>query len=201
MPTYTEDDLDGLEEAAENASPDQQSIGLEFVAGVLEGNSITYGVMGGMNFYLPGSGRATGDVDIAVDNPPRMGDLLTVFDNQERVFRPANRMQWVSGVARIFVSVQSQLVQLDLKPKGAEGHLIPSNIAGSVDRMSFRTTQGPFDCYLLAIGPLVAAKIAMPRTPSPPASQAPGLGPGGNGRGSSGGAVYGGYQGRCPVKH
>lgn len=172
-----------------------------------------------------------------------------------RVFRPANRMQWVSGVARIFVSVQEQLVQLDLKPKGAEGHLIPSNIAGSVDRMSFRTTQGPFDCYLLAIGPLVAAKIKshygretlddygdlmfvclsssyapqvraaarnfrqewkdcflekvierdprreeqirwaldMPRTPSPPGSQAPGLGPGGNGRGSSGGAGSSGY--------
>lgn len=85
MPTYTENDLDGLEEAAENASPDHQTIALEFVAGVLEENSITYGVMGGMNFYLRGSGRATGDVDIAVDNPPRMGDLLTVFDNQERL--------------------------------------------------------------------------------------------------------------------
>lgn len=115
--------------------------------------------MGGMNFYLRGSGRTTGDVDIAVDNPPRMEALLRIFNSHRSVYRPTNRMQWVSGVARIFVDIRGQLVQLDLKPKGSEGHLIPRDIASSVERMSFTVTQISFQCDMLAIGPLVAAKL------------------------------------------
>lgn len=76
-----------------------------------------------------------------------------------RIYRPLNKMQWVSGVARIFIRIQGQLVQLDLKPKGAERHLIPRDIASSVDRTTVQTSTGVFDCYLLAVGPLVAAKI------------------------------------------
>ncbi|KAH7140922.1 hypothetical protein EDB81DRAFT_799181 [Dactylonectria macrodidyma] len=68
-------------------------------------------------------------------------------------------MQWVSGVAKIFVDVQGQLVQLDLKPKGAEGHLIPSDITGSLETLAVNTKSGTFYCQALAIGPLVAAKI------------------------------------------
>lgn len=68
-------------------------------------------------------------------------------------------MQWASGVARIFVDVQGQLVQLDLKPKGAEGHLIPSDISGSLETLAINTSSGTFHCQVLAIGPLVAAKI------------------------------------------
>ncbi|PNH26968.1 hypothetical protein VD0002_g6671 [Verticillium dahliae] len=67
MPNYTEDDLEHLEESAEMARPGHQAQALALVAGVLERNAIAYGVMGGMNFYLRGSGRTTGDVDIAVD--------------------------------------------------------------------------------------------------------------------------------------
>ena len=68
-------------------------------------------------------------------------------------------MLWVSGVARIFVDVQGQLVQFDLMPKGAEGFMIPGTMAGSVDRLRVETTSVTFDCNVLAIGPLVAAKI------------------------------------------
>ncbi|KAG7145250.1 hypothetical protein HYQ46_006015 [Verticillium longisporum] len=166
MPNYTEDDLEHLEESAETARPGHQSQALAFVAGILERNAIAYGVMGGMNFYLRGSGRTTGDVDIAVDNPPRMEALLSIFNSHRRlvlpfinVYRPTNRMQWVSRVAQIFVDIRGQLVQLDLKPKGSEGHLIPRDIASSVERMSFTVTQISFQCDMLAIGPLVAAKL------------------------------------------
>ncbi|CRK30354.1 hypothetical protein BN1708_000886 [Verticillium longisporum] len=152
MPNYTEDDLEHLEESAETARPGHQSQALAFVAGILERNAIAYGVMGGMNFYLRGSGRTTGDVDIAVDNPPRMEALLSIFNSHRR-------MQWVSRVAQIFVDIRGQLVQLDLKPKGSEGHLIPRDIASSVERMSFTVTQISFQCDMLAIGPLVAAKL------------------------------------------
>lgn len=55
--------------------------------------------------------------------------------------------------------VEHQLVQIDLKPKGAEGHLIPADIAASVDRVTINNSSGTFDCNMLAIGPLVAAKI------------------------------------------
>ncbi|KAK2602273.1 hypothetical protein N8I77_008822 [Diaporthe amygdali] len=156
MPSYTDDQLDDLEEAAETSTPQDQKAALAIVSGLLERNAISYGVMGGMNFYLRGSGRATGDVDIAVDNPPRMDSLLTIFNSHPNIYRPGNRMQWASGVARLFVSVQGRLVQVDLKPKGAEGHLIPSDLARAVDTLQLSTTT---QCKVLSIGPLVAAKI------------------------------------------
>ena len=94
MPTYTVEDLEDLEEASESATPIEQSTALALVANVLEGSSIAYGVIGGMNFYLRGSGRTTGDVDIAVDRRPRMDALLNLFNSQQRLipnvfyFRP-----------------------------------------------------------------------------------------------------------------
>lgn len=84
MPSYTDDQLDDLEEAAETSTPQDQKAALAIVSGLLERNAISYGVMGGMNFYLRGSGRATGDVDIAVDNPPRMDSLLTIFNSHPK---------------------------------------------------------------------------------------------------------------------
>ncbi|RNJ58301.1 hypothetical protein D7B24_004941 [Verticillium nonalfalfae] len=84
MPYYTEDRLEYLEESAQTARPGDQSQALALVAGILERNAIAYGVMGGMNFYLRGSSRTTGDVDIAVDNPPRMEALLSIFNSHER---------------------------------------------------------------------------------------------------------------------
>lgn len=82
MPLYTDDDHDDLVDAAMNANPRQQREGLARVAGILEQSAIAYGVMGGMNFYLRGSGRTTGDIDLAVDNPPRMETLLRIFDDK-----------------------------------------------------------------------------------------------------------------------
>lgn len=83
MPLYRDEDLEDLEIAAEEANPDEQAVALSHVVRVFEENRIIYGVMGGMNFYLRGSGRATGDVDIAVDNRPRMDALLDVFNNRQ----------------------------------------------------------------------------------------------------------------------
>jgi hypothetical protein len=85
MPSYSIDDLDDLELAAEAANPEQQLAALEFVATMFEENSIVYGIMGGFNFYLRGSGRTTDDVDIAVDNPPRMDAVLDIFNDQQRL--------------------------------------------------------------------------------------------------------------------
>lgn len=84
MPTYTNDDLDDLEMAAETAAPNQQLEALAFVAKSFESNGIAYAVMGGMNFHLRGSGRLTTDVDIAVDHPPPMAEILGVFSNCPR---------------------------------------------------------------------------------------------------------------------
>ena len=73
-------------------------------------------------------------------------------------------MQYASGVARIFVRVDGggdgQLVQFDFKPRGAEGHQIPCDIAGSVDRLTFTLENGDtFECNMLSVGPLVRAKV------------------------------------------
>lgn len=85
MPAYTMDDLDDLEEQAESSGPMHQIPALALVSGLLESNRIPYGVMGGMNFYLRGSQRVTGDVDIAVDNPPRMDALLNIFNGHPKL--------------------------------------------------------------------------------------------------------------------
>ncbi|KAG8158094.1 hypothetical protein KVR01_011855 [Diaporthe batatas] len=156
MPSYTMDQLDDLEEQSESTPPHYQTLALALVSGLLEANAISYGVMGGMNFYLRGSGRATGDIDIAVDNQPRMDNLLNIFNNNPAIWRPASRMQWASGVARLFVNVQGRLAQVDLKPKGAEGHLIPSDLSAAVETLEIASGAR---CKFLSIGPLVAAKI------------------------------------------
>ncbi|KAK3936459.1 hypothetical protein QBC46DRAFT_296196 [Diplogelasinospora grovesii] len=164
MPNYTVGELDDLEEAAESATPNQLAAALALISRIFEQNAITYAVLGGMNFYVRGSGRTTTDVDIAVDNRPRMDALLDILSAQVitySVYRPTNRMQWVSGVARTFVDVGSrQMVQLDLMPKGAEFAVLPDDLAGSVDRLGVPTSDGgSFDCNMLAVGPLVGAKI------------------------------------------
>jgi hypothetical protein len=86
MPSYTIDELDDLEQQAQNTPPQFQRAALGLVSSLLEENAITYGLIGGMNFYIRGSGRTTGDIDIAVDNRPRMDSLLNIFnDHRESV--------------------------------------------------------------------------------------------------------------------
>lgn len=68
-------------------------------------------------------------------------------------------MQWLAGVARIFVNTHGQLVQFDLKHKGAEGHRIPGNLSDAVERLFVNLPSVSFQCDALAVGPLVAAKI------------------------------------------
>lgn len=65
-------------------------------------------------------------------------------------------MQWVSGVARLFVDIQGQLVQVDLIPKGAEGFAIPNDLRSAVEPLPLSSTS---QCMALRIGPLVTAKI------------------------------------------
>ena len=84
MPKYTLDEQDDLEEAAEAPSDEEQSEALRVIAQILEQNSIAYGVMGGMNAFYRGSGRTTTDVDIAVDNPPKMEVLLDIFNDHPK---------------------------------------------------------------------------------------------------------------------
>lgn len=81
MPTYTDDDHDEMVEIASDARPDCQKEALAIIVDILERNQIAYGIMGGMNFFLRGSDRMTHDVDIAVDNPPRLDALLSLFEN------------------------------------------------------------------------------------------------------------------------
>lgn len=84
MPSYTLDQLDDLEMATEDSSPADQRAALAYVAGLLEQHSITYGVTGGINFYLRGSGRTTEDIDIVVDNAPRMDAILDIFNTSSK---------------------------------------------------------------------------------------------------------------------
>ncbi|KAI9903519.1 hypothetical protein N3K66_000048 [Trichothecium roseum] len=119
MPKYTLDDLDDLEEAAAHAKPVEQSRALREVTKVLEQEFISYAVIGGMDFYLRGSGRTTSDVHIAVNDSPRMDALLGLFDPDPNIFLPATKMQWLAGVARIFVKVDGRTVQIDLLTTGS----------------------------------------------------------------------------------
>lgn len=85
MPSYTLDQLDDLELAAEGSSPETQEAALVLISGLFEQRSIIYGVIGGMNFYIRGSGRTTDDIDIAVDSTPRMDTLLNIFDTSNKL--------------------------------------------------------------------------------------------------------------------
>lgn len=85
MPSYTLDQLDDLELAAEGSSPETQKEALVLISGLFEEHSIIYGVIGGMNFYIRGSGRTTDDIDMAVDSTPRMDTLLNIFDNSNKL--------------------------------------------------------------------------------------------------------------------
>lgn len=84
MPCYTLDKLDDLEIAAEKANKINQKAALIIITGLLEQHNITYGIIGGMNFYLRGSGRTTEDIDIAVDNMPRIDSFLEKLDSHSK---------------------------------------------------------------------------------------------------------------------
>ncbi|KAJ4387218.1 hypothetical protein N0V93_007807 [Gnomoniopsis smithogilvyi] len=156
MPFYTLSEQDDLEEQSGVTPTTFQTSALILVSSLLEQHRITYGLIGGMNFCLRGSGRTTSDIDIAVDNRPRMETLLDIFNNDRNIWRPGNKLQWASGVARLFVRVQGNMVQIDLMPKGAEGFLIPNDLRAAVETLNVTTLT---QCKFLRIGPLVAAKI------------------------------------------
>ncbi|KAH6622548.1 hypothetical protein F5144DRAFT_594885 [Chaetomium tenue] len=123
---YSVVDLDEFEEEAESADAQHQTAALKIIASILNNAGVTYGLMGGMNFYLRGSGRTTQDVDLAVGRSNSLSAVLDLLNNERS---PGSRMLWASGVARIFVRVRNQLVQLDLKSQGAEGHGMPTYAA------------------------------------------------------------------------
>ncbi|EEY23381.1 predicted protein [Verticillium alfalfae VaMs.102] len=145
MPHYTQDDVTRLEMRTKHSGPDQMMQALAVVVGILERKKISYGVMGTMNLFLCGSGRSMGRVDIAVDSPPRIEDLLRLFDGH-----------WAVGVAKIFVDVKGALVQFDLTTQESLAAVLPRGIARSVERFTPRTRFATFECKLLEIGPVVA---------------------------------------------
>lgn len=65
-------------------------------------------------------------------------------------------MQWVSGVARLFIEIQGQMVQVDLLPTGAQGFIKIDNLQSAVEPLRLSSTT---QCMFLRVGPLVTAKI------------------------------------------
>ncbi len=80
----TLDELEGLEDKAGHANPDQQRAALQIVADIFNHNQLTYALMGGMNFFLRGSGRTTEDVDLAVTGDRKLEETLDLL-------KPCNR--------------------------------------------------------------------------------------------------------------
>lgn len=185
---YSVNDLDDYEEEAEGADAQHQTAALKIIAAILNNARVTYGLMGGMNFYLRGSGRTTQDVDLAVSRSTSLSAVLDLLNNESAyvfshyhslpkarliirladadagllpkpysVIRPGSRMLWASGVARIFVRVGSQIVQLDLKSQGAEGHGMPSDLAAATELIAIGRDGATV--RFLAVGPLVKAKF------------------------------------------
>jgi hypothetical protein len=81
---YPPADLDELEEQAEPAEPDEQKDGLQIVADIFHRSDLTYALMGGMNFYLRGSGRRTQDVDLVVTKSQSLEATLDLLNEDER---------------------------------------------------------------------------------------------------------------------
>ena len=65
-------------------------------------------------------------------------------------------MSWLSGVARIFVRIGTQQVQLDLKWQRAEGHGMPPDLNAASEALELTRNHS---VRFLSIGPLVKAKF------------------------------------------
>lgn len=79
---YSVVDLDEFEEEAESADAQHQTAALKIIASILNNAGVTYGLMGGMNFYLRGSGRTTQDVDLAVGRSNSLSAVLDLLNNE-----------------------------------------------------------------------------------------------------------------------
>ncbi|KAK4235159.1 hypothetical protein C8A03DRAFT_18062 [Achaetomium macrosporum] len=155
---YPPADLDELEEAATNATPNHQKEALQIIADIFHHHNLPYGLMGGMNFYFRGSGRSTDDVDLAVTGTQSLEETLDLLNDDERIIRPRNKMSWIGGVARTFVRVGEQAVQIDLKWQKAEGHGMPIDLTEATE--SFKLIEGyNTGVRFLRIGSLVKAKF------------------------------------------
>ncbi|KAK4152575.1 hypothetical protein C8A00DRAFT_16135 [Chaetomidium leptoderma] len=155
---YPPADLDELEEIATEATPDQQREALQMIADVFHHHQLPYGLMGGMNFYFRGSSRTTDDVDLAVTGSQSLQATLDLLNDAERVTRPRNKMSWMGGVARTFIQVGKQQVQIDLKWQKSEGHGMPMDLNAATE--VFQLVEGHrTGVRFLKIGPLVRAKF------------------------------------------
>ncbi|KAK3686139.1 hypothetical protein B0T22DRAFT_492930 [Podospora appendiculata] len=152
----TIDELDDLEEEALDSTQTQRLETLVIVATIFNQNKLGYGLIGGTNFFLRGSNRTTTDVDIAVSNDRPMADVLNLFNDEPRITRPAadKPMLWVSGVGRTFVTIGTQLVQVDLKSHG-EGHSISHDFEDDTENIQVGSTLVRF----FKMAPLVRAKL------------------------------------------
>ncbi|KAH6621682.1 hypothetical protein B0J18DRAFT_433149 [Chaetomium sp. MPI-SDFR-AT-0129] len=155
---YPPEDLDELEELAEAATGPQQEAALQIIAAHFHDAHLAYGVMGGLNFCVRGSGRATQDVDVAVSKNRSLEATLGLLSGDNRITRPKSKTAWVSGVARIFVLVGRQQVQIDLKWQRAEGHGMPEDLMAATELIEIGgRTKMPVRFF--SVGPLVKAKF------------------------------------------
>lgn len=81
---YPPEDLDDLEELAESATGPHLEAALQIIAAHFRDAHLAYGVMGGFNFYVRGSGRATQDVDVAVSKNRSLEATLGLLSDDNR---------------------------------------------------------------------------------------------------------------------
>ncbi|KAK4139941.1 uncharacterized protein C8A04DRAFT_32579 [Dichotomopilus funicola] len=156
---YPPADLDELEEEATQADVSSQVAALQIVAGIFNRAGLPYGVMGGMNFYFRGTGRTTDDVDLAVTGEQSLEKTLELLEGEERITRPRSRMAWVGGVARTFVRVDKQQVQIDLKWQKSEGHGMPLDLDSATEVFHLTKDKSAPGVRFLRVAPLVKAKF------------------------------------------
>jgi hypothetical protein len=118
---YPPADLDDLEEEAESATPEQQKIGLQIVGDIFNRNQLVYALMGGMNFYLRGSGRTTQDVDLAVSKLQSLESTLDLLNEDDRWV--TNCPLLTSSLILILVPLRTALPDRSAKCPGSAASL------------------------------------------------------------------------------
>jgi len=77
---------------------------------------------------------------------------------RQSITRPRNKMSWLGGVARTFVRVGHQEVQIDLKWQRAEGHGMPQDLNATTELLQI-VGGGRSGVRFMKVGPLVEAKF------------------------------------------
>ncbi|KAI4866155.1 hypothetical protein F4820DRAFT_447282 [Hypoxylon rubiginosum] len=141
---YNINQLDDLEEEAEEASKDQVYKGIDYLVKIYKDQGIDYGLMGGVAMQLYGyEDRETKDSDMVVSVNSR--DLLDKVKNDANIARPPALMA-ASGTARLFINIDGHQVASDIFVKGA-------------DQSPPLQTRQLGGYKVLNIGPLISSKL------------------------------------------